>query len=97
MDRSRIIRPIRVAVSALFFSLGLVVAVLWVRCYSIIDMFWGPTTTSGQVEVSTCGLMTLGSDTRIAIYDGAGCPTASAIACIPVSSAFSCPFGFVAS
>jgi hypothetical protein len=38
-------------------------------------------TMGGPVEVSTCGLMTLGTDTRIAIYDGAGCPAAGAIAC----------------
>ena len=46
---------------------------------------WTPT-QSGVVTVSTCGLLTTaptGStlDSRIAVYDGAGCPAASAIAC----------------
>jgi len=39
---------------------------------------WTPT-LSGPVSVSTCGQMSI--DTRIAVYDGAGCPVAAAIAC----------------
>jgi len=41
---------------------------------------WTPSQTT-MVEVSTCGQVLGGTDTRIAIYNGAGCPTASAIAC----------------
>jgi len=46
------------------------------------DAWW--TWTSSQtstVEVSTCGQVLGGTDTRIAIYDGSGCPLAGAIAC----------------
>jgi hypothetical protein len=40
---------------------------------------WTPT-MSGTVTVTTCGLAP-GFDTKIAVYDGAGCPAAGAIAC----------------
>jgi len=39
---------------------------------------------NGAVELTTCGLLAPGGgsqDTKIAVYDGAGCPTAAAIAC----------------
>jgi hypothetical protein len=37
---------------------------------------------SGAITLTTCGLLGTGSaDTKIAVYDGAGCPTAAAIAC----------------
>ncbi|MBL8861854.1 MAG: hypothetical protein JNK02_07555 [Planctomycetes bacterium] len=46
------------------------------------DSWWTYTpTVSGTVEVSTCGQVLGGTDTRIAVYDGAGCPVAAAIAC----------------
>ncbi|MBI5364937.1 MAG: hypothetical protein HZA53_17295 [Planctomycetes bacterium] len=49
--------------------------------YKDVWFTWVPT-VSGTVTVSTCGLVTSTSaDTKIAIYDGAGCPTAAAIAC----------------
>jgi hypothetical protein len=38
----------------------------------------------GLVELTTCGLLAPGGgsqDTKIAVYDGAGCPTAATIAC----------------
>jgi hypothetical protein len=41
-------------------------------------------TVGGPAELSTCGLMTLPSaaaDTKIAVYDGAGCPAGAAIGC----------------
>jgi len=47
------------------------------------DAWWTWTATqSGPVTVETCALMTSGTDTKIAIYDGAGCPTMAAIACV---------------
>jgi len=41
---------------------------------------WTPSQTA-SVEFSTCGQVSGGTDTRIAIYNGAGCPIAPAIAC----------------
>ncbi|MFO1011352.1 MAG: hypothetical protein U1F29_14900 [Planctomycetota bacterium] len=45
---------------------------------------WTPT-KSGTVTVSTCGLLTVPpgttTDSRIAVYEGTGCPTAAALAC----------------
>ncbi len=45
---------------------------------------WTPS-LSGPVTVSTCSLMTVppgtSQDSKIAIYDGAGCPTMSAVVC----------------
>jgi len=44
---------------------------------------WTPT-AGGPVTVTTCGLMTgptANADTKIAVYDGAGCPAATALAC----------------
>ncbi len=41
---------------------------------------WTPSQTA-TVEVTTCGQVLGGTDTRIAVYAGAGCPTAAAIVC----------------
>ena len=46
------------------------------------DAWWAYTpTATGTATISTCGLLTSGTDTKIAIYDGSGCPAAAAIAC----------------
>jgi hypothetical protein len=46
------------------------------------DAWWTYTpTVSGTVEISTCGQVLGGTDTKIAVYDGTGCPVAGAIAC----------------
>ncbi len=41
---------------------------------------WIPT-QSGTVTVSTCGQVLGGTDTRIAVYNGIGCPAGAAIVC----------------
>jgi hypothetical protein len=47
------------------------------------DSWWTYTpTASGNVDINTCGqTMGTSTDTRIAVYQGAGCPTTPAIAC----------------
>ncbi len=46
------------------------------------DAWWTYTpTASGNVDINTCAQVVGGTDTRIAVYDGTGCPAASAIAC----------------
>jgi len=46
------------------------------------DSWWTWTPTqSGTVTVSTCGQVLGGTDTRLAVYNGVGCPTGPAIAC----------------
>jgi len=41
---------------------------------------WGPAPSSGSTTVSLCA-GTAGLDTKLAVYDGSGCPGAAAIAC----------------
>jgi hypothetical protein len=46
------------------------------------DGWWQWTATvTGTATLSTCGLMTNGTDTKVAVYAGTGCPSAPAIAC----------------
>jgi hypothetical protein len=51
MDRFHKVRFLRIVVSIVFVMLCAALVLLWVRCYWLIDMFWGPTATSGQVVV----------------------------------------------
>src|SRR5678815_3420368 len=55
-------------------------------------------TYTGFAQVRTCGQTTV--DTKIAVYDGAGCPAASAIACnddscstLQTATQFACTLG----
>ena len=55
-------------------------------------------TTTGPVVVTNCGLITsTTTDTRIAVYDGASCPTAPALACNDDAGATNCPSQTLAS
>jgi len=52
------------------------------------DAWWSYTATSnGTATVQTCAMLTSGTDTKIAVYNGSGCPTAAAIACVDDSCA----------
>jgi hypothetical protein len=63
MDRPRMVRFLRIAVSAVFLTLCLVFVVLWVRCYWLIDTLWGPATNNGQIAiVSIQGQLFLGNN-----------------------------------
>ena len=55
-------------------------------------------TATGPVVVTNCGLITsTTTDTRIAVYDGAACPTAPALACNDDAGAANCPTQTLAS
>ncbi|MCY2959971.1 MAG: hypothetical protein NTY35_07370 [Planctomycetota bacterium] len=55
------------------------------------DSWWSWTPSqSGLVTVSTCGQVLGGTDTRIAVYGGAGCPAGAAIACNDDAAAPAC-------
>jgi hypothetical protein len=58
MDRPRLIRGLRIAVSAVFGILCVLLIVLWVRSYWTHDMVWGWFHFPGYLQVdSSCGVV----------------------------------------
>jgi hypothetical protein len=54
---------------------------------------WTPS-VGGSASLTTCGMTTpVNGDTKVAIYDGSGCPMAAAIACNDDAGGTACPGG----
>ena len=51
MNRPRLIRSVRIAMSVVFGMLCVILLALWVRCYWRIDTLWGPITDHGQLAI----------------------------------------------